>query len=125
MVAIAIGWQIYDLARLTRSIEESAFMLGMVGLTQFTPILLLSLPGGQAADRFDRKKILVWSNTVRFFVILSLFAASFADAHIAAAEPLTGQDDSGETGDQGAVDVEERPDLGTGRAGHHLGHRTG
>ncbi len=83
MVAIAIGWQIYDLSRLTRSIEESAFMLGLVGLTQFTPILLLSLPGGQAADRFNRKLILVWSNVVRFFVIASLFAASFAPAQTA------------------------------------------
>ncbi len=83
MVAIAIGWQIYDLARLTRSIEESAFMLGLVGLTQFLPILVLSLPGGQAADRFNRKKILVYSNIIRFFVISSLFAASFAPAHIA------------------------------------------
>ncbi len=83
MVAIAIGWQIYDLSRLTRSIEESAFMLGLVGLTQFVPVLLLSLPGGQAADRFDRKKILVYSNIVRFFVISSLVAASFMPAHIA------------------------------------------
>lgn len=83
MVAIAIGWQIYDLSRLTRSIEESAFMLGLVGLTQFIPVLLLSLPGGQAADRFNRKLILVWSNVVRFFVIISLFAASFAPADVA------------------------------------------
>ncbi len=83
MVAIAIGWQIYDLARLTRSIEEAAFMLGLVGLTQFVPILLLSLPGGQAADRFDRKKILVYSNIVRVFVVLSLFGACFLPAHIA------------------------------------------
>lgn len=83
MVAIAIGWQIYDLARLTRSIEESAFMLGLVGLTQFLPVLLLSLPGGQAADRFDRKKILVWSNVIRFFVIVMLFGSSFLDAALA------------------------------------------
>jgi MFS family permease len=83
MVAIAIGWQVYDLSRLTRSIEESAFMLGLVGLTQFAPILLLSLPGGQAADRFNRKAILVWSNVLRFFVIAGLFAASFTPAHIA------------------------------------------
>ena len=83
MVAIAIGWQVYDLSRLTRSIEESAFMLGLVGLTQFIPILLLSLPGGQAADRFNRKLILVWSNVIRFFVILTLLAASFAPASAA------------------------------------------
>ena len=48
-----------------------------------------------------------------------------ADAHIAVAEPLAGQDHSGESGNQGAVDVKERPDPGSARAGHHLGHRTG
>jgi len=83
MVAIAIGWQIYDLARLTRSIEESAFMLGLVGLTQFVPVLALSLPGGQAADRFDRKKILVYSNAIRFFVIMMLLGASFTKPSLA------------------------------------------
>ena len=83
MVAIAIGWQIYDLSRLTRSIEESAFMLGLVGLTQFLPILLLSLPGGQAADRFNRKLILVYSNIIRIGIILMLFGASFAEASLA------------------------------------------
>ena len=83
MVAIAIGWQVYDLARMTRSIEESAFMLGLVGLTQFLPILALSLPGGQAADRFDRKKILVYSNIVRFFVIMMLLGASFTKPALA------------------------------------------
>lgn len=83
MVAVAIGWQIYDLARETRSIEESAFLLGLVGLAQFLPVFFLSLIGGQAADRFDRKLILIVSNVVRFFVIGGLFAASFAPTNVA------------------------------------------
>ena len=80
MVAVAIGWQIYDLARLTRSVEESAFLLGLVGLAQFLPVLLLSLVGGQAADRIDRKMILVVSNIIRLLIIGGLFAASLAPA---------------------------------------------
>ncbi len=83
MVAVAIGWQIYDLARLTRSIEESAFLLGLVGLAQFLPVLLLSLIGGQAADRIDRKLILIVSNIVRLLILGGLFTASFAPASVA------------------------------------------
>lgn len=83
MVAVAIGWQIYDLARLTRSIEESALLLGFVGLAQFTPVLLFSLIGGQAADRVDRKTILIVANLVRAGVIGALLAASFAPPDIA------------------------------------------
>ncbi|NNE41614.1 MAG: MFS transporter [Marinicaulis sp.] len=83
MITVAIGWQIYDLARETRSIEEAAFILGLVGLAQFVPVLLLSLVGGQAADRIDRKFILIASNVFRLLVIGGLYWASFTPTHIA------------------------------------------
>ncbi|WP_246048213.1 hypothetical protein [Hankyongella ginsenosidimutans] len=38
MLSVAIGWQVYDVARQTRSVEESAFLLGMIGLAQFLPL---------------------------------------------------------------------------------------
>ena len=72
MQFVAIGWQVYELARdpvaaggLGLGINEAAFMLGLVGLVQFVPVLLLSLIGGQAADRLNRKMILVASNLLR------------------------------------------------------------
>lgn len=77
MTAVAIGWQVYDLARLTRGVEESALILGLVGLAQFAPVLLLSLVGGQAADRLDRKLILIVSNVVRAAAVLGLLASVF------------------------------------------------
>ncbi len=52
MLSVAVGWQIYDLTR-------SAFQLGLVGLVQFAPSLLLALPAGHAADRFNRRRIVV------------------------------------------------------------------
>jgi MFS family permease len=56
----AMGWQVYNVARAEgQSIAEAAFLLGLVGLAQFLPLLALSLFGGQAADRYDRKLILV------------------------------------------------------------------
>jgi len=48
--AVAIGWQIYDLT-------GSAFDLGMVGLVQFLPTALLVFVAGQAADRFERRRV--------------------------------------------------------------------
>lgn len=72
MEAVAIGWQVYDLARdpiesggMGLSINQAALMLGLVGLAQFLPVLLFSLVGGQAADRLNRKIILVISNLLR------------------------------------------------------------
>ncbi len=52
MVAVAVGWQVYDLT-------GDPLHLGYVGLAQFLPAFLLALPGGQVADRFDRRVILV------------------------------------------------------------------
>ena len=49
--AITIGWQIYTLGRVTLSIEESAFLVGMVGLAQFLPLMALTLYAGSVADR--------------------------------------------------------------------------
>ena len=85
MQFVAIGWQVYNLARdpietggMGLSINEAAFMLGLVGLVQFIPVLLLSLVGGQAADRLNRKMIFVVSNlfrlvgTVGLLITLSL-----------------------------------------------------
>jgi MFS family permease len=60
MQLTAMGWQVYDVARANgQSIQEAAFVLGLVGLAQFSPLLVLSLFGGQAADRYNRKHILM------------------------------------------------------------------
>lgn len=76
MLAIAIGWQVYDIARETRSIEQSALLLGMVGLVQFLPLLTLSLIGGMVADRYDRKLTLTLCQVGRFAAVAGLFAVS-------------------------------------------------
>ncbi|GIL41248.1 MFS transporter [Roseiterribacter gracilis] len=52
MQSVAIGWQIYD-------ITGRAVDLGFVGLALFAPALVLMLVTGHAADRFDRRNILL------------------------------------------------------------------
>lgn len=70
--AVTIGWQVYHLARETMSIEESAFMVGMVGLAQFAPLFLLTLFAGTLADRVSRLTIVFWSLLAEFVGVLAL-----------------------------------------------------
>lgn len=51
MQAVAVGWQIYSLTH--RPLD-----LGLVGLAQFAPGILLFLIAGHTADRFPRQRIL-------------------------------------------------------------------
>ncbi|MEQ9196459.1 MAG: MFS transporter, partial [Parvibaculum sp.] len=48
--SVAVGWQVYD-------ITESPLALGYVGLAQFLPMVLMTLPAGDIADRIDRRYI--------------------------------------------------------------------
>jgi MFS family permease len=52
MLSVAVGWQIYE-------ITHRVLDLGYVGLAQFLPGILLFLVSGHAADRFNRRKLLV------------------------------------------------------------------
>lgn len=52
MLMVALGWQMYDLT-------GSAWDLGLVGLAQFLPALVLTLPAGHVADRLHRGRIMV------------------------------------------------------------------
>jgi MFS family permease len=51
MQSVAIGWQVY-------SVTGDPLDLGLIGLAQFLPFVILVLPAGQVADRFDRRLIL-------------------------------------------------------------------
>jgi hypothetical protein len=52
MLMVAIGWQLY-------SLTGSALDLGLVGLAQFVPMLVLTLLVGHVADRYDHRVILM------------------------------------------------------------------
>jgi len=77
MQLTAMLWQVYDSAREHgQSIAEAAFVLGLVGLAQFLPLLVLSLFGGQAADRYNRRLILFACVAFKALIALSLAFAS-------------------------------------------------
>ncbi|HKT48387.1 MAG TPA: MFS transporter [Candidatus Acidoferrales bacterium] len=67
MQSVAVGWQVYEITR--RPLD-----LGLVGLAQFLPAILLFLVSGHAADRLDRKKLL-FTCYVGYGVCSALFLA--------------------------------------------------
>ena len=52
MQSVAVGWQVYEMTR--RPLD-----LGLVGLAQFLPGILLFLASGHAADRFERRRLIL------------------------------------------------------------------
>ena len=69
MQSVAIAWEVYERT-------NSAAALGYVGLVQFVPVLLLSLPAGHAADLFDRKAIAASALILNALASLGLAALS-------------------------------------------------
>ena len=62
MQTVAVSWQIYQ--RLHASLNQAALALGYIGLVQVIPIVLFALPAGQAADRFDRRTIVMTTQLI-------------------------------------------------------------
>jgi MFS family permease len=65
MLGVAVGWQVY---RLT----GDPLALGLIGLWQFLPFVSLVLLGGQAADRLDRRRMLLVAFAVESVCVASL-----------------------------------------------------
>ena len=70
MLMVAVGWQMYDLT-------ASAWDLGLVGLYQFAPALLLALVAGHAADRFSRAHIVAACLALQATVALVLVFGTY------------------------------------------------
>ncbi|MBK7283370.1 MAG: MFS transporter [Sphingomonadales bacterium] len=56
-MVVVIGWQVYDIARTDYGMgpKAAAFQLGLIGIAQFLPLLVLMPVAGWMADRFDRR----------------------------------------------------------------------
>ena len=65
MLSVAIGWQLYDRT-------GSAWSLGLVGLVQIVPVVLLALPAGQAADKYPRRFLAMGAHGVLAICATSL-----------------------------------------------------
>ena len=86
---VAIGWYLYDRT-------GSALALGWVGLAQFLPVILLFLPAGHLADRFDRRRVMVagfvvWAAAAAILTAAALTGAAVGWVYLAAAGLGTAQ----------------------------------
>jgi MFS family permease len=75
MLDVGIGWHVY-------TATGSAMSLGLIGLAQFLPLLALLHWSGQAADRFDRRKISAFAALGQGGASLAIFAISSFSAPI-------------------------------------------
>ena len=73
MQLVAVGWDIYD-----RTGET--LQLGLVGLVQVIPVVLLALPAGQVIDRLDRRRVIIGALFVMCACSLGLAAISWLQA---------------------------------------------
>src|SRR6186713_514155 len=69
--SVAIGWQIYEM-------ERTPLALGLMGLCQFLPMFLLTLPAGDITDRFNQRRVYSLAAGLQalcsaLFLALSLF----------------------------------------------------
>ena len=72
----AVAWEIY-------SHGHRAMDLGWLGLVQALPVMLLALPAGHVADRFDRRKVVMVGQTIALLCSAALAWLSWAAAHSA------------------------------------------
>jgi MFS family permease len=71
MQNVAIGWQVY-------AMTHNLFDLGLIGLAQFAPFLLLILIAGHAADRYDRRNLIAIALGAQLLCGLTLLAFTVA-----------------------------------------------
>ncbi len=79
MQSVAVGWQVYE-------ITHRAFDLGLVGLCQFLPGIILFLLSGHVADRFNRRKLLVLCYAG--FAVCSTLLLLAAHRNLASVRPI-------------------------------------
>ena len=69
MQSVIVGWQVYQ-------ITHDALSLGLIGLSEALPFLIISLFAGHVADNYKRKRIIILSNIAYFFCGISLLFVS-------------------------------------------------
>jgi MFS family permease len=76
MVSVAVGWRVYE-------ITHSPLALGLTGLAQFLPAILLFLVAGHAADRWDRRRLVLLCYLGLAFCSAALLATELHGLHSA------------------------------------------
>jgi DHA3 family tetracycline resistance protein-like MFS transporter len=70
---VALAWQVYDISNVPSA-------LSIVGVAHTLPMVLLVLLGGALADRYDRRKLMIWADAIRALAIGALGILSLTGA---------------------------------------------
>ncbi len=70
---VALGWLIYELT-------GSPFYIGLIGLLEFLPALLLALATGHIADRFDRRRVVLVGVGAELLAAIALVAFALTES---------------------------------------------
>lgn len=70
ILGTTVGWQVYE-------ITQDPFSLGLIGLAEFFPFLVVTLIGGYVADIFDRRKIILTCQVLYIICAASLLLLTF------------------------------------------------
>lgn len=74
MQGVIVSWQVYELTK-------DAFALGLVGLSEAIPFILICPLGGHAADIISRKKLIIGFTVLYFLCAIALLVMSVSSAH--------------------------------------------
>ena len=128
MINVVLGYQVWELTR------KEAY-LGLIGLAQFLPFVVLLLPGGQMADRFDRRLIIALAYGLELVAAVALLlftlsrqprshrCSSSSPLLLGVARAFLGAGGSGDDAESGAEGTAVRRDLGE-RAVVQVGDRS-
>ena len=73
--AVCVGWQIYELTK-------DPLSLGLIGLAEAVPYILIALFAGYVVDHYDRRKILMTAISILVASSALLFYFSYNNQHI-------------------------------------------
>jgi MFS family permease len=79
MQTVAVGWQVYEAT-------HDPLDLGLIGLSQFLPFIVLILPAGHVADHYDRRRVAAACFAVQGAAALLMLA--YTRAAVAAVWPV-------------------------------------
>jgi len=75
ILSVSVGWHLYERT-------GSAWSLGLVGIFELAPVLLLMVVAGNAADRYARRNIVIWSSLISVVASVGLAWAAFTNGPV-------------------------------------------
>src|SRR5687768_9718987 len=77
MINVAVGWQLYERT-------GDPWSLGLIGVVELAPVLLLMVVAGDAADRYPRRNVAIFAHALVAIAAIGLALVSWLQGPIVA-----------------------------------------